>query len=170
MIFLADFSPIRPEPGLILWSTIIFLIFWFIVAKFAFKPIAKALKAREKGIQDALDQAKIAEQKMQQLNEENEKLLKEARVERGKILADAKSMHDKIVADAKDAAKVEANKIVAKAKQEIENEKDAAFADLKNKVGEMALTIAEQILEKNLSSDNSQIEYANDLAKKMNLN
>ena len=170
MIFLSDFSVFRPEPGLLIWSVLIFLIFWFVVGKVAFKPIANALKDREKSIQDALDKAKMAQEQMEKLNNENEKLLQSAREERGKILAEAKDLKNKIVTEAKDIAKIEANKIVAKAKSEIENEKDAAFADLKNKVGSMALVIAEKVLEKNLSNDNSQVEYANSLLNKMNLN
>ncbi len=170
MIFLADFSVIRPEPGLFFWSVLIFLIFWFAVGKLAFKPIANALKDREKSIQDALDKAKMAQEQMEKLNNENERLLQSAREERGKILAEAKEMHSKIVGEAKQQAKIEANKIVAKAKAEIENEKEAAFADLKNKVGSMALVIAEKVLEKNLSTDSSQVEYANSLLNKMNLN
>jgi len=170
MMFLADFSVIKPDPGLFFWSVVIFLVFWFLVGKFAFKPIANALRDREKSIQDSLDQAKLAQEKMEQLNSENEKLLQSAREERGKILAEAKEIHGKILSEAKEQAKVEANKIVAKAKAEIETEKDAAFADLKNRVGSIALVIAEQILEKDLSSDNSQVEYANSLVNKLNLN
>lgn len=170
MIFLADFSVIRPDPGLLFWSVLIFLLFWFLIGKFAFKPIANSLKEREASIQDSLDQAKLAQEKMETLKNENEKLLQEARAEKAKILAEAKDVHTKIINEAKEQAKLEASKIVERAKNEIENEKDAAFADLKNKVGSMALVIAEQILEKNLSSDKAQVEYADSLLNKMNLN
>lgn len=170
MIFLADFSVIRPDPGLFIWAVIIFLAFWFLVAKFGFKPIANALKEREKSIQNSLDQAKLAQEKMEQLKGENEALLQEARIERAKILAEAKEMHTKILNEAKEQAKAEASKIVHRAKTDIENEKEAAFADLKNQIGSLALVIAEQILEKNLSSDKSQVEYADKLLNNLNLN
>jgi len=170
MIFLADFSVIRPEPGLIFWSILIFLIFWFMVGKLAFKPIAKALKEREDSIQEALDKAKMDQEQMEKMNNENEKLLQKAREERGKILAEAKDLKNKIVGEAKEQAKLEANKIVEKAKAEIDTEKEAVFADLKNKVGSMALVIAEKVLEKNLSTDSAQVEYANSLVDNLNLN
>lgn len=170
MIFLADFSVIRPDPGLLFWSVLIFLLFWFLIGKFAFKPIANSLKEREASIQDSLDQAKLAQEKMETLKNENEKLLQEARAEKAKILAEAKDVHTRIINEAKEQAKLEASKIVERAKNEIETEKDAAFADLKNKVGSMALVIAEKILEKNLSSDKAQVEYADSLLNKMNLN
>jgi len=170
MVFLADFSIIRPEPGLIVWSILIFLIFWFIIGKMAFKPISNALKEREKNIQDSLDQAKLAREEMKKLKSENDKILQQAREERSKILAEAKEMHAKILNEAKDKAKLEANKIIEKAKKDIENEKDAAFADLKNKVGEMALVIAEKVIEKDLSTDKSHVDYAESLVNKLNLN
>lgn len=170
MIFLADFSVIRPDPGLFIWAVVIFLVFWFVIGKFAFRPIANALKEREASIQNSLDQAKLAQEKMEQLKAENEVLIQEARIEKAKILAEAKEMHTKILNEAKEQAKTEASKIVARAKTDIENEKEAAFADLKNQIGSLALVIAEQILEKNLSSDHSQVEYADKLLNKLNLN
>ena len=44
MIFLADFSPIKPDFGLLFWSSLIFLIFWFMMSRYAFGPIRDALK------------------------------------------------------------------------------------------------------------------------------
>lgn len=170
MIFLADFSPIKPEPGLFFWTVVIFIVFWLLIAKFAFKPIAKALKDRETNIQESLDKAKLAQEQMQNLKSENEKLLQEARNERARLLSEAKEMQTKIVSEAKEQAKSEASKIVEKARVDIENEKEAAFADLKNQVASMALVMAEKILEKNLSSDKEQVDYANSLLNKMNLN
>ena len=76
MLFLADFSVIKPEPGLLFWTTVIFLIFWFLMSKFAFKPIGEALKQRESDIQTALDEAKKAREEMSNLQAENEKLFK----------------------------------------------------------------------------------------------
>ncbi|MEZ4980168.1 MAG: hypothetical protein R2769_00985 [Saprospiraceae bacterium] len=57
-IFLADFSPIKPDFGLLFWTTIIFAIFWLMIGKAAFRPIASALKKREDDIQHSLDEAK----------------------------------------------------------------------------------------------------------------
>jgi F-type H+-transporting ATPase subunit b len=170
MFFLADFSVIRPEPGLLIWSTIFFLLFWFIVARFAFKPIAKALKNREDKIQDALDEAKRAREEMQNLNEENEKLLAQARDERLKILNEAKSLSDKLISEAKDRAKSEANKIVEKARADIESQKAEAMNEVKNKVGEIAIEIAEKVIQKELKKDKGHSDYVNSMIDDLNLN
>ena len=60
VLFLADFSVIKPDPGLIFWTTLIFLLVWVLLGRMAFGPIQSALKKRENDIQSALDEAKKA--------------------------------------------------------------------------------------------------------------
>jgi F-type H+-transporting ATPase subunit b len=170
MVFLAEFSVFQPDFGLFFWTVFIFGIFFFLLSKFAFKPIAQALKDREDSIKDALASADRAKAEMANLKSENEALLAQAREERAKMLREAKDNAQTIVNDAKNAAKEEANKIMATAKVEIGNMKQSALTEVKNEVGTMALNIAEKILRKELSNDASQITFANTLAKDMNLN
>ena len=54
MFNLVTFTPFQPTPGLAIWSLVIFLLFWFLMSKFAFKPIAQALAKREGDIQDGI--------------------------------------------------------------------------------------------------------------------
>lgn len=152
MLFvLADFSVIKPDFGLLFWTTLIFLLFWFLIGKLAFKPIANALKIRENEIQSALDESKKAREEMEQMKSENEALLAEAREERALILKEAKENKDAIIKEAKEKAKEEAQKIVATAQAEIENQKQAAIKEVKNEVGKLAVAISEKILRQELS-------------------
>lgn len=167
-LFLADFSVIRPDVGLLFWTTIIFLIFWFGLGKMAFKPIASALKKREDDIQTALDEAKKAQLEMAALNAKNEELLVEAREERAKILREAKEAKDSIINEARDKAKEEAQRIVTNAKIEIDNQKNAAMTELKNQVGVMAIDIAEKVIKKELAG--SQGSFVNKLVDDIKLN
>jgi len=153
MIYLVSFAPLQPTPGLALWSLVIFLLFWFLMSKYAFKPIMQGLKKRETDIQSALDEAKKAKEEMANLQAENESLLQQAREERAAMLKEAKDTKNQIVTEAKDKAKVEANKIIADARLEIENQKKAAIADVKNQAGTLALDIAEKVLRKELKGD-----------------
>ncbi len=170
MIFLLDFSPIKPDIGLLLWSSVIFILFWVIMGKMAFGPIKEALKKRESDIQDALDEAKKAREEMSNLKAQNEQVLAEAREERSKILKEAKEMRDSMIREAKDKAKDEAQKIVTSAKNEIENLKSAVLIDLKNQSGMMALEIAEKIIKKQLAGDSEQEKFANSLIDDIKLN
>ena len=158
ILFLADFSVIKPEPGLIVWTTIIFVLFWVLIGKFGFKPISNALKEREDDIQSALDEAKKAREEMSNLKAENDKLLAKAQEERSMIIKEAKDSKAAIISEAKDKASAEARRIVETAKVEIENQ-----------LGTIALDIAEQVIKKELKGDKAQEAFANSLVDDMKL-
>ena len=170
MIFLVDFSPIKPDFGLFFWTLIIFGIFFFLLSKFAFKPIAQALKDRENGIADALGSAEKARLEVANMKVENEQILAQAREERMKMLKEAKEQATAIVNESKNAAKEEASKIIVNAKQEIENMKLAVITDVKNQAGTLALEIAEKVIRKELKGNAEQVAFVNTLVKEMNLN
>lgn len=170
MFYLLDFNPMLPDVGLVFWSTVTFGLFWLIVGRFAFKPIAGALRKRENDIQDALDKARKAKEEMAALQADNERILSEAREERARILKESKDAGDKIITESKDKAKEEAQKIVTSARLEIENQKKLAIDEVKKQVGGMALDIAEKVLRKELANDSAQQAYVEDLVKEMELN
>lgn len=170
MIFLADFSVIKPDFGLLFWTSIIFLLFWLLMYKFAFGPITEALKTRQTDIQNALDEAKKAKEEMASLNARNEELIKEAQSERAKIMKEAKEVKEQIIAEAKVKAKEDANRIVTTAKMEIEGQKKAALLDAKNQIGQMALTIAEKVIRKDLSANPEQVSFVDKLVKEIKMN
>lgn len=170
MLVLLNFTPFQPSPGLAIWSLVIFGLFWWLMGKFAFTPIAKALEKRENDIQHALDSAKLAKEEMANMQSQNEALLAEARQERSKILQEAKEMGNSIVNDAKAKAKEEASKIVAHAKVDIENQRKAALTEAKNKVGVLAIDIAEKLLRRDLNSSTDHKAYVSSLVDDIKLN
>ncbi len=169
-ILLVDFSILKPDVGLVFWTTVLFLVVWFFLGKKAFGPIQEGLKKRENDIQDALDEAKKAREEIATLKADNDKVLAEAREERSKILKEAAEMKASIIADAKDSAGAEANKIISNAKAEIDTQRKAAIADLKNQVGTFAVEIAEQLIKKELSGNAEQESYIKQLVDNVKLN
>jgi F-type H+-transporting ATPase subunit b len=170
MILLALNPLVSPDPGLFIWSTVAFLILFFLLSKFAWKPIVKALDERERSIEDALSKAEKAKAEMAKLISENEDLLKEARLERDSILKEAKEIKDQIINDAKEQAKTEGAKLIEMAKTEITNQKLAAMAEIKNQVSSLSLAIAEKVLRKQLEDQDKQQALVNDLLKEVKLN
>ena len=156
--------------GLFFWQLIILLIVIFILGKFAWKPIVNALEEREKGISDALASAEKAKLEMARLTNENEQLLKEARVERDAILKEAKELKDKIVTEAKENAQVEGAKIIETAKREIEDQKLKALAEVKNQVSALSLDIARKVLNKEFEDQQKQEALVADMLKDVKLN
>ena len=170
MTLLALNPLVSPDPGLFIWSTVAFILLFFLLSKFAWKPIVKALDERERSIEDALLKAEMAKEEMAKLTSENELLLKQARIERDEILKQAKELKDQIVSDAKTAAQTEGAKMIEKARLEIENQKIAAIAEVKNQVATLSLQIAEKVLRNEFEDQNKQNTLVADLLKEVKLN
>ena len=161
---------VTPEVGLIFWTTIVFLILLFVLKKYAWKPILTAVDERNKSIEDALKAADKAKNEMLALNTDNERILTEAKKERDSLLKEGREIKDNIIAEAKDKAKIESDKILITAKEQINNEKMKAITELKNQVAEISIDIAEKILKSELSDKNKQKELIAEALKSNELN
>jgi F-type H+-transporting ATPase subunit b len=161
---------ITPGIGLIFWTTIVFILLLVLLGKFAWKPILGAIKTREKNIEDSLAKAESALNDMRELQANNEKIMNKAREERDQLLKEARETKDSIIAEAKTKATKESERIIASAREQIVNEKNAAITELKNQVATLSIDIAEKILKSELSSDEKQKSLVSNLMKDINLN
>jgi F-type H+-transporting ATPase subunit b len=169
MVLLAN-SLTSPAIGLVFWTTLIFLMFFFILRKFAWKPILKAVKAREEMIKGSLASAENARKEMAKLQSDNEAILKKAREEREGILKEARDIRDKLIAEAKGKASEEAEKLVEKARHGIEREKAAALADIRSQVATLSIEIASKLLGEKLKETGEQQKLIDNYLKEVNLN
>jgi F-type H+-transporting ATPase subunit b len=161
---------ILPKFGLFFWTIVIFLIYYFVIAKFAWKPILASIKKREENIEKALKDAEIARQEVQKMNEAIEKIHKEAIAEKNKILKEAEELvNQKKQLAEQEVAKIKAQKI-AEAEQEINNMKNAAMSEIKNLVGMLSVEIAAKILKEQLKNPAEQETFAKSELEKLNLN
>ena len=94
---------VTPDYGTIFWMLIIFGIVLFILKKFAWGPILKALKDRELSIAEALNSAEKARKDVAGLKASNDQIIAEARREKEIILKEARDIKDKIIAEAKNS-------------------------------------------------------------------
>jgi F-type H+-transporting ATPase subunit b len=161
---------VKPSIGLIFWMIVSFSIILFLLKKFAWKPILGMIKEREESIENALASAEKAKLEMKALQSSNERILAEARSERDALLKDAREIREKMISEAKNAANKEGERMLAAARENIQIEKNAAIADLKNQVASLSIEIAEKILRSELSSDEKQKTLVNTLLKDVNLN
>lgn len=158
-----------PE-SLIFWTTIIFIVFFILLAKFAWKPILGAVKSREESINNALASAEAARREMQNLTADNERILQEARMERDSLLKEAREMKDKMIADSKHEAQIQGERMIEQAKAAIDAEKNAAMAELKSQVSSLSLEIAEKLLKEELSNKEAQTKLVERLLGDVKLN
>ncbi len=159
-----------PDLGLLFWTGIVFALLLFLLAKFAWKPMLKAVNDREQKIAESLELAEKTKNEMKALQAQNEDLLKQARAERDLIVRDAKETATKMVEDAKNAAKTEAEKVMVSAREAINSEKTAAISELKNQVATFSLEIAEKLVRTDMASDENQKALAQKLAAEVKMN
>jgi len=161
---------VTPGLGMIVWSTLFFLILLLILGKFAWPAILSAVKARNESIKNALDAADRAKEEMAKLQADNEQILAEAKAERDALMREAKAMKDKLIAEAREKATEEAAKLVKNARESIQREKTAALNDMKVQMASLSVEIAEKLLRKKLGDPKAQKELVDKLIKEADLN
>ncbi|GBU07939.1 ATP synthase subunit b [Bacteroidales bacterium] len=152
-----------PEIGLILWMAIPFLIVFFILAKFAWPVIIKGVEDRGKFIDQGIQSAKDANEKLAQVKIEAEQLLADTRKQQLVLLDQASLMRDNLIKTAQEQAILASAKIMEENKEALERERKAALASIRHEVAELSLQIAEQVLRKNLENKSVQLQLINQM-------
>ena len=142
---------INPVLGTFFWMLVSFGVLVFILGKWGWPMLLKALKRREQAIADSLNAAQKAREEMAQLVAHNEELLRQAKVERDEMLRNARLTSEKIVEDARTKATEEADRIVENARESINYEKLKAMHDLKNQIATLSIDIAEKLMKAELA-------------------
>lgn len=170
MLFLAEFSPIVPEIGMIFWAIVIFLLTWLLLGRLTFKPIARALREREDSIDGALQEAERARQEMARIRAENAEALKQQQTERTAMMREAKEAKEQIIKDAEAEAEAVTGRMIAEARREIEAQKASAMLEVKNSAGQLAIDVAQKVLRNQLADPAAQSRYAQELIDEIQLN
>ena len=163
-------SLLTPDLGLLFWMLVSFGVVFFVLAKFGFPIIVKMVDERKAFIDKSLEAAKQANERLAGIQQEGERILKQAREEELRILREAEDIKNKIIDEAKSQAGVEAGKVIEEAKNAIQKEKDLALRDLRNQTAMLSIGIAEKILRKNLDNQAAQRELVNQLIEEAQKN
>ncbi|PKP21966.1 MAG: ATP synthase F0 subunit B [Bacteroidetes bacterium HGW-Bacteroidetes-20] len=161
---------ITPAFGLIFWMLIGFGILFFLLAKFAWPVITKAIADRENYIQEQLDAAETVKAEMKNLHSEHQQLLLQAKEERDKILADARKIVEKMNEDAKIVRDKEYEARMEETRATIRNEKMKAITEIKNEIALLSIDIAEKVLREELTTTERQEQIVRKWVDELNLN
>lgn len=142
---------LTPGLGLLVWMLITFSVLFFVLWKFGWPVMIKMMKDREENIKQSLEAADRAKMEMQQLQCDNELLLKQAQEERDEMLKETKALKEKMLEEAKLNAQQEAQRIIMDAREAINYEKLHAMTELKNQIANLSIEIAEDLLKHELS-------------------
>jgi F-type H+-transporting ATPase subunit b len=146
---------VQPDPGLFIWTILTFLVLLGLLAKFAWRPLLKALEARQEAIKKSLEDADRAKEELARMQQESAKILDQARVEADSILSRTRSDADRLREELKVRAKEEADTMIRNAEQQIQLQTRQALQQIRNEVGDIAVTIASKLLERNLNNEDN---------------
>ncbi|MBP3757256.1 MAG: F0F1 ATP synthase subunit B [Prevotella sp.] len=151
-------SILTPDLGLLFWMLLAFLVVFFVLAKYGFPAIVNMVDKRNQYINESLRKAHEASERLENIKQESEAILQEARAQQAQILKEAADTREAIVQKAQEKAKAEGARLLAEAKAEIEGEKQQAIRDIRSQVAELSVQVAEKVLKEKLSTDAEQMK------------
>ena len=147
---------VQLDPGLFVWTIITFLILLGVLTKFAWKPLLKALETRENEISQSLEDAEKAKQELDRLSAESDEIIAKSHSEAQGIVSEGKKAAEQLTATTLNKAKEEAMANLSAAKDQIKIERDKAIVEIKGEVVNLSLSIAEKLVNKNLSKEDNK--------------
>ena len=153
-------SPFEVNFGLFFWTWIVFIVLMVVLAKFAYPAILKTTEEREQTIARQLGEAEKANAEARALLEQNQKALAEAKSAAQAMVAEAKSAAEKERAAAVEKTRQEQDELMARARREIQAERDKALTDLRREAVDLSLAAASKLIGQRLDggSDRALVE------------
>ncbi len=141
---------LTPAGGLMVWTLVIFVILFFILKKFAFAPITKAVEDREAALEAAIRDAKADREAAQILLADQRTRIEGARDEAQRIIAEGRTVSEQLRAKMLEETREEQQQMLDRARREIGSERDKAIAQLRKEAIDLAIAGASKVIEKNL--------------------
>lgn len=149
-------SFLLPDAGLLFWMLVVFGIVFFILAKYGFPAITDMVNERKRFIDESLQHAKEANEKLAAINAESEAILKAAHEEQTRLLREAAVTRDELIKEAREKAEKEGEKMLAETRRVITAEKEEALRDIRRQVAVLSIEIAQKVLRRELSQETRQ--------------
>lgn len=156
-------SLLTPDIGLLFWMCFSFGIVFFILAKYGFPVILKAVEERTDYINHSLEAAEAAEEKLATINKQADAILHQAHEEKAKILNEAGELRNRILSDAHEKAESDVRVRLSKATTEIDELKRKALGDIRNEIADLSIRIAGKVVDEEIKNENKQQQLINRL-------
>lgn len=153
-------SPFEVNPGLSIWTVVVFIALMLVLKRFAFPAILKSTEDRERTIARHLAEAEKANTEAKALLEENRRLLAQARTQAQTLVADAKTAAEKERTAAIEKTRHEQDELLARARRDIAAERDKALTDLRREAVDLSLAAAGKLIGQRLdgAADRALVE------------
>ncbi|MGH7522553.1 MAG: F0F1 ATP synthase subunit B [Gemmatimonadales bacterium] len=146
-------GPFNINPGLIVWTLVVFGLLLFILWRWGFPVLVKSVEERERRIQKQLEDAEKANTEAQRLLEEHKKQIAAARHEAQEILSKAKIVSQKERETLLAKAREEYEALLNRARKDIDAETEKAIQALRREAVELSIAAASRVIDANLDTE-----------------
>jgi F-type H+-transporting ATPase subunit b len=146
-------GPLTVEGGLMLWTVFIFILLLLVLKRFAWPAILGAVEAREQALEQQLAEAERSRTEAAALLAEHKRLVADAKGQAHGIIVDARQLAEKERAAAMEKTKQEQQEFLARARREIDVERDRAIADLRREAVDLSLAAASKLIGERVGTD-----------------
>jgi F-type H+-transporting ATPase subunit b len=144
---------IKVVPGLMIWTLIAFAITFFVLRRYAFGPIQKAIDDRRERIRQSIEEADRARAEARNLLEEHRKLVGQAKQEAEEILAEGRRVADSLRERVREETEADRQRRLEETKRQIEAETQRALEQIRAEVAELTLIATAKVTGKVLDRD-----------------
>ena len=160
----------KPDFGLVFWMFVVLVLLCILLGKYAWPVIIKMMTERADLIDEGVVYAQEAKEHLDNAKAEADKYIQEAKRQQSEILREAAKMKSQIIEDAKQAASVEAQKVMDAARAAIEQERKEAQLQFRNEVSQFSILIAEKLLRDKMSDQKAQSQLVDKLLSEIDKN
>jgi len=138
---------------ILITQVVTFIILLVILRLVAYKPLMRMLDERSKRVKESMEQTEAIKEQAARAEEEAKKRIEAAAKEGQEVVARAVRTGEELRQKAQQEAKPEAEALIAKARGEIQRERDEAIAEMRKELADLTILAAEKVIERELDKE-----------------
>jgi F-type H+-transporting ATPase subunit b len=146
-------SPILPATNELIWGALSFVLLFYALRRFAYPQLKQSMDARAEKIRNSIDEADRSRGEAEQILQQYQRQLADAKSEAARIIEEARQAADKLRQDLKKQAETEVAELRGRAQEDIQAQVDRAMTDLHSRVAELSIELAEKVVERSLDRE-----------------
>ncbi|HEX8212817.1 MAG TPA: F0F1 ATP synthase subunit B [Longimicrobium sp.] len=147
---------LSPNPGLIIWTIVVFVVVLVILSRFAFPKILGAVAAREENLRELAAAAERDRAEAAAMMEENRRILEETRTRVQEAVNEGRTSAERIRAEMLAETRREQEALLERARQDIASERESALQAVRREAVDVSMRAAERLVRRNLDGEDNR--------------
>lgn len=133
-----------------------FLILWFLLQRFVYRPLVGLLEKRRETIEQSVKQAEEMDKRFTDFQTEHQQRMNESKEEAAAIIEKAKKAAEDLRQETLTETQAESERLLGRTYEEIERQKEQMMAELRQEVGTLVVSATSKILNKEIDPETQQ--------------